>query len=192
LVVQRGHSQPITRLLFSPDGKLLLTGDRENDVLWETGTGREVRRWQTPETVVDFSPDSKTLLTRERNATPAWTVRIRDVGTAKVLRSFSGTAEELTYAHFSKDGKQVITLSDGRLRREWDIETGKVTRHVTSPLASSQTLQVRCRLASVRSTEPREQLILVGEAAEGTSLEVPRGVTICRDRTPGTRDVWSA
>jgi WD40 repeat protein len=145
LVVQMGHSKPIARMFFSPDGKLLVTGDGDEDVLWETTTGREVRRWRKPETVVDFSPDGKQLLTRERTAATAWTLRIRDAGSGRVLAHFAGSAEDLTYAHFSADGKQLITLSDGRVRKEWDIKTGSVTRRVTLALAADKALAFRLR-----------------------------------------------
>src|SRR5262249_7260858 len=57
-------------LVFSPDGKLLVTGDwRATVQVWDVATGQELRRWKEPPGPsgdlgahwVAFSPDGKTL-----------------------------------------------------------------------------------------------------------------------------------
>src|SRR4051794_19824932 len=45
LVMQTGHAMRVDGLAFSPDGQLCATGSKDNTVrLWETATGRELRK----------------------------------------------------------------------------------------------------------------------------------------------------
>src|SRR6266849_1082838 len=65
LVVQTGHSQNVTSVSFSPDGKTLASGSYDNTVkLWDVSTGAELRTLEGLSqnvTSVSFSPDGKTL-----------------------------------------------------------------------------------------------------------------------------------
>lgn len=73
LVAQSGHSQPITSLAVSPDGRILATGAMDGWViLWEAATLCEIRRlrdprWQNMEAAasdVEFSPDGRWITAR--------------------------------------------------------------------------------------------------------------------------------
>ncbi len=62
LVAPIGHSQPIYSAAFSPDGKYLVTVNRDTAaILWEIKTGWEVRKFIGPAIgvlyCVTFSPD---------------------------------------------------------------------------------------------------------------------------------------
>src|SRR5512138_2566175 len=43
LVVQTGHAMPVNFLTFSPDGRLIVSGDGQTTKLWDVATRRELR-----------------------------------------------------------------------------------------------------------------------------------------------------
>ena len=71
LVVQLGHSAGISSACFSPDGRFIVSGsagisERKSlnnaAILWETSTGREIRRFvghSDSINAVSFSPDGR-------------------------------------------------------------------------------------------------------------------------------------
>jgi WD40 repeat protein len=65
--LQRGHTEYVTAVAFSKDGKWLVTaGQGGQAVLWETATGREVRRFEGHKDEINaavFSEDGKWLTT---------------------------------------------------------------------------------------------------------------------------------
>src|SRR5262249_35049109 len=63
----------LTPFAFAPDGKLLASGGKDNEViLWETGTGKEVRKLRghtRPVTCLAFSPDGRSLVSGSDDTT---------------------------------------------------------------------------------------------------------------------------
>src|SRR5260370_32596843 len=59
------HQGEVTALAFSPDGKMLASGGKDKLIcLWETATGKEIRRFRghgAPIGSLAFSPDGKFL-----------------------------------------------------------------------------------------------------------------------------------
>ncbi|HEX4591338.1 MAG TPA: hypothetical protein VH120_15485, partial [Gemmataceae bacterium] len=76
-----GHTQPITSVSFSKDGKTIVTSGHDGTVrFWETETGKEVKKFTMPRAVTEFaalSDDGKTLVCGGAEANP--TVRVWDV-----------------------------------------------------------------------------------------------------------------
>jgi RNA polymerase sigma factor (sigma-70 family) len=136
-----GHTVPIMRLAFSPDGKTLasITGSwLPNDVLgevklWDVATGKErvsLKGHPNRMLSVAFSPDGKTL------ATSSETVKLWDVETGKEKMELRVAERPWQLAAwslaFSPDDKTLATgTGEGPMDNApgtvilWDVTTGK-------------------------------------------------------------------
>ena len=130
LEVQWGHSSEVTSAVFSPDGRAILTAGLDDTArLWETATGRELRRFvghaDAAYSAV-FSPDGRLVLT------PSWrtTARLWETATGHELRSFPGGGGPVHSAVFSPDhdGRSVLTASGDGTARLWDTATRQELR----------------------------------------------------------------
>src|SRR5258706_7527340 len=124
LVLQTGYNNffGATRLVFSPDGRLLATATFRSSTikLWETATGRELRNISTGgqsgmslSMVFAFSPDSRLLAATAGNNS----VKVFDVITGRELQTLSGglgsfmASFRATLIALSADGKKLVTVS---------------------------------------------------------------------------------
>jgi WD40 repeat protein len=128
VAVLRGHTNGVSGLAFSPDGKALATVGGPRVVrLWNIDTG------QTTSTIspkdgglfgVAFSPDGKTIATcGHRDGT----VRIWDTDTGKLVRTLSGHKDWVYTVAFSPDGKTLASGAWDVTARLWDVATGRAT-----------------------------------------------------------------
>lgn len=142
LVLQTGYNNLIgaTRLVFSPDGRLLATATfRSNTIkLWETATGRKLRDISSSgqnapgmAPYIAFSRDSRLIAT----ATADNSVKIWDVLTGRELQTLAGpqgvviAAFGVYFIGFASNN-QIVTVSDAA--RVWDITTGRELRTLHS------------------------------------------------------------
>ncbi len=142
LALQTGYNNfyGATRLVFSPDGRLLATATfRSNTVkLWETATSRKLRdissTGQSPPSLapfVAFSRDSRLIAAAAGDNT----VKVWDVLTGRELQSFAGPQTSMSAAigvyfiGFAANN-QLVTVSDSA--RVWDLNTGRELRTLDS------------------------------------------------------------
>ncbi len=87
---EHGHHSGLTSVAFSPGGKLVATGSRDNTVrLWAVATGTAVRTLTGHKggvTSVAFSPDGKSVARGSEDNT----VWVWDVQTGKTMRTLAG------------------------------------------------------------------------------------------------------
>jgi WD40 repeat protein len=132
------ENQATTPVAIAGDGRTLVTENGRGLVqLWATATGQELAQLTVKPSarVLALSHDGKTLLYQPRDeADPA--VRVWDVASGKVLRSFSvdedGKEErDVRLAKFAPDGKTVaFVLSGARVAALWDVAAGKEIRRL--------------------------------------------------------------
>ncbi len=125
LVLQTGYNifMGATRLVFSPDGRLLATSAFRSSTikLWETATGRELRDLSTGgqnstgiSPFIAFSSDSRQLAAAAGNNS----VKVWDVITGREVQTLSGpqtsfmAALGVSFIAFSTDGKKLVTVSE--------------------------------------------------------------------------------
>jgi RNA polymerase sigma factor (sigma-70 family) len=124
---------------FSPDGKLLASGDIRTDAgeaevnvrLWNVATGKELRRFPMDVFAVDqlaFTSDGKQLAAGGRGLSPV--ARVWDVGSGKPVVDFPERDVMVGSTAYSPDGRMLVTGDD--VLDLWDPTTGRRIRRIGS------------------------------------------------------------
>ena len=110
---------------FSPDGKLLATGDAEGVIrLWQATDGKSLfvskghMSWVWS---VAFSPDGQTLASCSNDQT----VKLWKVSTGECYQTLQGHAGLVLSVAFSPDGQTLASGSSDRTIKLWDPRTGE-------------------------------------------------------------------
>ncbi|MFM9266635.1 NACHT domain-containing protein [Tychonema sp. BBK16] len=115
----------VRSVIFSPDGKLLATGDSDGVVrLWESSSGREILTCKGHTNVVEsvaFSPDGEILASGSYEKT----IKLWDVKTGECLKVLQGHTESVMSVTFNPDGNMLASGSFDRTVRLWDIRMGE-------------------------------------------------------------------
>ena len=128
LAVLKGHQRHVTTVLFSPDGKQLITGSGDKTVrIWDVSQGKQTRVIQghTPIAAVAISPDGNRLAFGGRRYThkkdDETTVRVTDLtGKQELVLPFF-RAESIA---FSPNGTSLVVAGGSDIKL-WDLTTGE-------------------------------------------------------------------
>jgi WD40 repeat protein len=109
---------------FSPDGKTIAAGST-GAKLWDVATGRELpalsrEGFFSTAYSIAFSPDGKTILAGCGDDT----LKLWDIASLRLIRTFTGHAEQVEAVAFSPDGSRIISGSADGTTRLWDVATG--------------------------------------------------------------------
>jgi len=134
-----GHTDQLTSMTLSTDGKLLVTGSDDKTVrLWQFESGKEQRVLAGSATFVlsvAISADGRRVLSgsggefRNRRFSPGSdrSVRLWDVDTGKELLKLDGHRQPVWCVKFLPDGRSAISVSEGEAR-VWDLAQGREVR----------------------------------------------------------------
>jgi WD40 repeat protein len=129
--VQLGHSDRVTSVAISPDGKYALSGSWDKTLkLWEISSGRKIRSFTGHSdniTSVAFSPDGKYALSGSWDKT----LKLWEISSGMELKSFTGHSDNVTSVTFSPDGKYALSGSWDKTLKLWEISSGKEIRNFT-------------------------------------------------------------
>jgi WD40 repeat protein len=136
----KGHKETVVDIAFSHNGKLLAsTSDDKTIKLWDVAEQKLIRTMEVAEHVqaVAFSPDDKRLMTGGRDKpmigeflqeifgdskfNPGVSARLWDVGTGKLLQTFTKHANDVMDVAYSHDGKWIATASADKTVDLWKL-----------------------------------------------------------------------
>ena len=124
--VLHGHCDTVSSVMFSPDGKCIVSGSYDQTIgLWDAETGEllrpPLRGHEDAVLCVAFSPDGKQILSGSHDQT----IRLWDAETGELLRSpLQGHEDGVLSVVFSPDGKYIASGSDDKTICLWSSETG--------------------------------------------------------------------
>jgi WD40 repeat protein len=136
LVAQLGHTQPITMIAVSPDGRLLATGGADSWViLWDATSLKELRRLRDPLAKnfcsqvndIKFSPDGCFLAAQVSSFLDSGSYYVWEVSTGRLLplglndlqNTFTSSNEQRPFIQavsFSPDSKFCLAVQSGKIR----------------------------------------------------------------------------
>lgn len=119
----KGHTGWVKSLAFSPDGRHIVSGSRDQTLrLWDALSGKAVRKFDgvghTGEVnSVAFSPNGRFIVSGSNDST----VRLWDARTGKAVREFDGMGhtDEVNSVAFSHDGQLIASGSKDKTIRFW-------------------------------------------------------------------------
>jgi hypothetical protein len=141
-ITLKGHTTPVTCLLFTPDGKTLVSGGGE------AGKHGEIRLWdvtaQKSKTVLDghgemvtalaVTADGKTLASASGvydKRSERWAegeIKTWNLKTGEPIATWRGHTKLITALAFLPDGKTLVSAGEDRAVILWDVEAGQEAR----------------------------------------------------------------
>jgi WD40 repeat protein len=130
LVEIKGHDGWVTRVVYTPDGKQLVTASKDRTVrVWDAIKGTEIFKIKDlpdKEMAMALSPDgTKVVATAGKfvKEKSVWVgeINIYDVKKGKILSTLKGHSDEITAVAFSPKGDRLATASKDGTAKVWEL-----------------------------------------------------------------------
>jgi WD40 repeat protein len=130
---QAREARGIRRLVISPDGSLIASGNYRGEIhVRDAATGELRRMLGNIGSSVEglcFSSDGRRLVSGGNQRT----LRMWDVATGRVLKTFQGHTNVVYEVRFSPDDKRLLSNGADRSARIWNVEDGSQQQVFTHP-----------------------------------------------------------
>ena len=133
LIRLAGHDENISGLVFSPNGRQLVTFAEYDSVIkiWDAITGMLIRSIpQSGISAIAYSPDGS----RIAGSGFGNNVKIWNTANGNEIQSLLGHTETVWSVNYSPDGKQIVTTSNDRTIKIWDAGNSHIIRSINKEI----------------------------------------------------------
>ncbi len=120
----RGHTDWVSQVSISPDGKRIVSSGWDNTVrVWDADKGTEIHTLtghKSAVTSVSYRADGKRIVSGSADNT----VKVWDADTGIETCTLTGHTKCVNSVSYSPDGKRIVSGSGDNTARVWDMDTG--------------------------------------------------------------------
>ncbi len=173
-----GHSDEVRSVVFSPDGKYVLTGGADSTIkLWDATTGKLVHTFKghmAEVSSIAFSPNGRYIA----SASADTTAKVWSVDTGETIYTLGSNDDAVLNVAFSPDGKYILTTTDhGGVAKLWDTATGhEVRRFSRGALGNGAAFSPDGRYVMANSNSD-DYTVKIWETSTGREVRTLRGHT---------------
>ena len=125
LFTLKGHTQGVTSVAFSPDGKRIISGSNDTTVkIWDNVSGQgalTLERANGSGSSVSFSPDGKRIVSGGTDKS----LKVWDTESGLTVLILTGHSGGVNSVSYSPDGKWIVSGSDDLTLKLWDAKAGQ-------------------------------------------------------------------
>ncbi len=175
-MVLAGHAEEVRQVVFSSDGRLLVSGSEDSSVLvWDAISGRLLLRCKGHKDTVEsvaISRDGSMIASGGADDL----IRLWNSTTGKRSGVLRGHEDTVTHVDFSPDGKSLVSAGDDNTVRLWDLDTQKETRLLNGHSDSVNVAEFNHDGTKIL-TAGADTTVVIWDAMTGKELSVLKGHT---------------
>ena len=130
-----GHSEPVTSVALSADGRTIISGSAEGTIkVWDLESGDCLRTLQGHSwrvSSIALSADGRTIVSGSGDTT----VKVWDLASGDCLRTLEGHSEPVTSVALAADGRTVVSGSQDRSIKVWELMETRLIASFTAAQA---------------------------------------------------------
>jgi WD40 repeat protein len=153
-----GHNQGITSLVFTPDGKTLISSSYDKTIqIWDVSSGKLLNtltghgNWVKS---IAVTSDGRSLASGggDLKDNTDNTIKIWDITTGKLKQILKGYNSQILYLAFTPDGKNLVSATESQIN-VWNSTTGKLVNTIkTSTIGGVNTIALNPNGQTVLTT----------------------------------------
>ncbi len=176
-IAKLSHPGFSTSINFSPTGKLLVSSNHAEVILWDVATGKKLNSIDRSSGQIAFSPDGNILVIPTENNVTLWDIRnpksIKNIDILPFEPPKGGHNWGARALDISSDGKWIAVAHNNRIVNVWDFQNKKLVKTLEPTLELEGPFSSYIRIEIIKFSPDNRYLAICVDAAGCILWTVP-------------------